>query len=329
MKSTDFASIVTKIRVWESKLLTNAFYERLIDAENLEGSLKLLSETSYGHYLEGRSFESALSLASKDMYDELNKATPYKEIIDFMRIKYDYHNIKALIKGKILDKDFSSMLIPTGTIAVDVLKSALSSDNYAKLPKTMSEAIKASFEDYENTKDPQRIDIILDRYMCIHMKDIVKTLKNDFLEGYVTRFIDLTNIKTILRVKSLNKPLKFLKEVLVEGGELDFSFLEELFSEDYAHIPNRLSYKDYGKMVREGIDAFLKTNSLSTFEKNIDNYFMDYMKTAKFINLGPEPIGVYIYARETEIKNLRIILVGKLNKVSNELIRERLRDSYV
>jgi V/A-type H+-transporting ATPase subunit C len=56
---------------------------------------------------------------------------------------------------------------------------------------------------------------------------------------------------------------------------------------------------------------------------------MDYMKKAKFINLGPEPIVTYMYARETEIRNIRIILVGKLNKVSDNLIRERQRDSYV
>lgn len=329
MKIIDFASIVTKIRVWESRLLTKAFYDRLMDAENLDSALKLLSETAYGQYLEGGSYENDLSLASRDMYDELYKSTPYEEIIDFMRVKYDYHNIKALIKGKILDKDFSSILIPTGTVPVDVLKTALSSDNYVELPKTMSEAIQAVLEDFEKTKDPQRIDIILDKYMFIHMKDMVKTLKNDFLEGYVTSLIDLTNIKTILRIKTLNKPLKFLKEVLVEGGELDSSLLEELFLEDYAHIPNKLRHKSYGKMVKESIDNFLKTDSLKSFEKNIDDYLMDYMKTARFVNLGPEPIAVFIYAKETEIKNIRIILVGKLNKVSKELIKERLRDSYV
>ena len=36
-----------------------------------------------------------------------------------------------------------------------------------------------------------------------------------------------------------------------------------------------------------------------------------------------------IYAKETEIKLIRIIMVGKLNNVAEEVIRERLRDSYV
>jgi len=34
-------------------------------------------------------------------------------------------------------------------------------------------------------------------------------------------------------------------------------------------------------------------------------------------------------AKETEIKNARIIMVGKINNISNDVIRERLRESYV
>ena len=36
-----------------------------------------------------------------------------------------------------------------------------------------------------------------------------------------------------------------------------------------------------------------------------------------------------IYAKETEIKIIRIIMVGKLNNIPAEVVRERLRDIYV
>ena len=42
-----------------------------------------------------------------------------------------------------------------------------------------------------------------------------------------------------------------------------------------------------------------------------------------------EPLLAYIYAKETEIKVIRIIMVGKLNNIAEEVIRERLRDIYV
>ena len=56
---------------------------------------------------------------------------------------------------------------------------------------------------------------------------------------------------------------------------------------------------------------------------------MDLIKGARLVTFGPDRILSYIYAKETEIKIIRIIMVGKLNNISQEVIRERLRDSYV
>ena len=56
---------------------------------------------------------------------------------------------------------------------------------------------------------------------------------------------------------------------------------------------------------------------------------MNYMKDSKFITSGAMPVLAYIYAKENEIKQVRTIMVGKLNSISEEVIRERLRDAYV
>ena len=45
--------------------------------------------------------------------------------------------------------------------------------------------------------------------------------------------------------------------------------------------------------------------------------------------LGPEPVIAYLLAKENEIKIIRIIMVGKINRLPTEEIRERLRDVYV
>ena len=47
------------------------------------------------------------------------------------------------------------------------------------------------------------------------------------------------------------------------------------------------------------------------------------MKSGKLVTFGPERILSYIYAKETEIKIIRIIMVGKLNNITEEVIRER------
>ena len=90
-----------------------------------------------------------------------------------------------------------------------------------------------------------------------------------------------------------------------------------------------LSYSNYAEFIKSGIEDYTKTSSVSLLEKLVDNYIMDMMKNAKIIPFGVEPLLAYIYAKETEIKIIRIIMVGKLNNISGEVIRERLRDIYV
>ena len=44
---------------------------------------------------------------------------------------------------------------------------------------------------------------------------------------------------------------------------------------------------------------------------------------------GPEIIFAYVHAKEIEIKNLRVCLVGRANGLSADFIKERLREIYV
>ena len=56
---------------------------------------------------------------------------------------------------------------------------------------------------------------------------------------------------------------------------------------------------------------------------------MDLIKETNSINYGAEVIFAYLIAKEVEIKNLRLVLVGKVNDLSADFIKERLREVYV
>ena len=102
-----------------------------------------------------------------------------------------------------------------------------------------------------------------------------------------------------------------------------------MLNDSAENIASKLSYTRYGAILKEGIESYAKTGSVSLFEKLSDNFIMSLLKGAKIMTSGVEPIIAYIYAKENEIKLIRIIMVGKLNNISAEVIRERLRDSYV
>ena len=335
MDSMQFLQLIPRIRVYEKKLLDKAQIERMIDANTSEGALKVLQETEYAAFMnEVRrpdDYEILLSNELVRLYKTMYEASPLKEIIDVMALKYDYHNIKVLVKGKILDKDFSQMLIPVGMVGVNDLKSAINGEDFGRLPKKMEECLRKIFEKFEETNDPQFIDLIADQYLYAHIHEIAnkKNINDKALDRYLTNLIDLNNVKTLLRAKKQDKNVNFFLDAIVPGGSIDASKFRSLYLDTIENIPNNLSSKEYSQVLREGIASYIETSSVSEFEKLIDNHIMSIMKEAKIVTKGLEPVLTYTYGKENEIKQIRTIMVGKLNNITKEVIRERLRDGYV
>ena len=322
MDSMQFLQLIPRIRVYEKKLLDKAQIERMIDANTSEGALKVLQETEYAAFMnEVRrpdDYEILLSNELVRLYKTMYEASPLKEIIDVMALKYDYHNIKVLVKGKIL-------------VGVNDLKSAINGEDFGRLPKKMEECLRKIFEKFEETNDPQFIDLIADQYLYAHIHEIAnkKNIKDKALDRYLTNLIDLNNVKTLLRAKKQDKNVNFFLDAIVPGGSIDASKFRSLYLDTIENIPNNLSSKEYSQVLREGIASYIETSSVSEFEKLIDNHIMGIMKEAKIVTKGLEPVLTYMYVKENEIKQIRTIMVGKLNNITKEVIRERLRDGYV
>ncbi|WP_027623247.1 V-type ATP synthase subunit C [Clostridium lundense] len=333
MEHLQFTHAIARIRVFETKLLDKAKIDRMIDSSSSEEALKVLSETEYSNYMvnikKPEDYEILLSDELKRLYDLMYSLSPEKSIIHIMALRYDYHNIKVMMKGKALNKDLSYLLIPVGTIPEEELKQFILNEDYKDLSSFMREGIMRAKKSFEEEKDPQKIDIILDSFMYEEMLSKAKEINEKFISEYLKVSIDLTNIKTLLRAKKQNKKRKFLEEILIEGGTIDKKLLISYELESVDSIVNKLSYTPYEKIIRSGLDYYSDTGNISYFEKLSENYLMEYVKKAKYVSFGVEPLIGYIIAKETEIKILRIIMVGKLNNIAPEVIRERLRDVYV
>ncbi|MGG7178642.1 V-type ATP synthase subunit C [Clostridium paraputrificum] len=333
MDVMQFTQVIPRLRVLETRLLDKAKIDRMIDSNSAEEALKVLQETEYANVMtnvkRAADYEDMLSAELKRVYHEVYDMSPSKALVDIMSIKYDYHNIKVILKGMFLEKDFSHMFIPVGMIEVSKLKVSIDTNTLSDFNPIMRRGIEEAIEDFNTKKDPQRIDIILDKYMFEEMIDIAKKLDDAFTERYIKALIDLTNVKSLLRIKKQNKGREFLLSVVIDGGSIDNDRLLALLNDAPENIVSKLSYTNYEDVLKNGVDDYNKSGSAGLLEKLVDNYIMDMMKEAKMIPFGGEPLLAYIYAKETEIKVIRIIMVGKLNNITGEVIRERLRDIYV
>ena len=329
MDVMQFTQALSRIWVLETRLLDKTKVERMLEANSADEVLKILGETEYanimGNIKRAADYEEILSTELKRVYKLVYELCPVKEIVDLMSTKYKYHNIKVLLKGKFLEKDLSNMLIDLGREDLNELKRKIDTDNFRDLKGNVEKAVLEVISDFEANKDPQKIDIIVDRYMFKELDEIKKSLNYKFTDKLVNAMIDSTNVRTLLRVKKQGKGREFASEVLVTGGAISKDTLVAIINETPENIISKLSTSIYSDLIKEGVESYIATNSANLLEK----YIMDLMKSGKLVTFGPERILSYIYAKETEIKIIRIIMVGKLNNITEEVIRERLRDIYV
>lgn len=333
MSNIDYVSVVPRIRSIENRLLDKAKIERMIDASSPQETFKILQETEYGSLMGAlknpEEYEFILSEELKRLYSFMYEVSPSKNLINIMSVRYDYHNIKVLLKGKALEKDFSDLLIPVGTVETINMKNYILTEDYRELSPIMRNAIEETERIFEESKDPQKIDIVLDKYIYKDMLSKAEALDEKYIWEFIQKSIDITNLKTLLRVKKQNKPRKFLEDVLIDGGKIQKESLMDMLNASEENIASKFQYSDYGEIIKLGVDQYLETGKLNVFEKLSDNFIMDFIKDAKYVSFGVEPLLAYIFAKENEIKIVRIIMVGKLNNIHGDVIRERLRDIYV
>ena len=354
MNKDDYISASISTRMYEKNLLTRTDFERLNDYDSVREVLNQLNDTIYRESINNldraEEYERILKNELKRVYDLIRDIAPDKEIINYMLEKYIFHNLKVLVKELIQDKDYSSLYLDMGDVDLAYIKKNLikedrKNDFFDKISSLKpSEGLDISkntddlYLDYaqkalsafNESNNPQDIDISLDKSYYEKLLLDARALELDSLVDFTRESIDLINLKSILRVKSQNEGMDTLEKALVEGGFIEGEKFKEYFSYDLNKLIGSLNNTKIGNYVKEALkdDKALDDNILS-LEKAIDAHSTDYTRDAKMITFGPEVLMNYVISKETEIKNLRILLVSKLNNLDKEFTLEKLRKSYV
>ena len=117
---TRYGHAVGRIRVLEMRLLNSQRLERLIDAD-FEGALNILDEIDMGDYLASaklaRDVDADLTDFLRHVYSSLAEALPRDSVImDFFLCRYDFHNLKALLKARLGEEEPQGLLEGLGAI---------------------------------------------------------------------------------------------------------------------------------------------------------------------------------------------------------------------
>ena len=328
IKDTDYLAISARVKAMETGLLTRERMEQVLEARSVEEAVKILQECGYPE-LDARdpeAMDAALSAAREATLSDVLDGAPDPRYIDVFKLKYDYHNIKAVLKAQAMETSPDSMLMDMGRVPAAELKEAVLSGRLDELPESLAAAAAEAKDVLDSTRDPQLSDIVLDRWCYQEMANVAEETGSAFLAGYVKIQIDAANLRALVRTLRMGKSGDFLKTVLLEGGDIG--------ADAVAAAGNSGSLQElYGPTALQaaaeaGAEA-LRGGPLTAFEKLCDDAVGDYLAGAQFVPFGEAPLLGYLAARETEYTNIRILLMGRGAGLPAGVIRSRLRNSYV
>ena len=203
--------------------------------------------------------------------------------------------------------------------------------NHYTTARDMAKIAQAALQARETlakTNDPQMVDIIIDRAVLESMSALAGQYKSKFLTRLVNANIDIANIRSFVRIKRIGKDLRFLKEVLADGGSIAVPRYLELFPKTFDDFFEMLDGTPYGPALSGAYDAIKNHGTLSEFEKLCDNFMVEVLKESRFIPFGIEPVLSYLLAKENEVQAIRIVMASKIAGVDPDKITERLRETY-
>ncbi len=321
----DYAYAVGVIRVKEKALLSQERFNRLVEAKNVEDLLRLLSDTPYGEgsheethperaIRQGleREFLGSISLFSTLCHDQTIKETVF--------YRYDFHNLKVIFKERSAKGRLEPARYPDGNYPFDVLRAAVEENAWLDIEPDFRDTLRSCKAKIEEDPLPYVIDNTLDKTMFAMMRSRVKDA-DPFFREWVVSEIDLTNIGAFFRCRYAERPRAYLMAALIPGGTLDASFYQKAWEEPIESLPAKFQHTSYRKVVEKGIEAFEK-GSFASLDRAMLEHRLAFHRETRNVAMGIEPLISYLVFKETETKMLRMILVGKMNRIDPETLKE-------
>lgn len=332
-KASKYAYSVATIRFYETKLLTREKILRMMGADSVSECFRMLEEAGYAVALGSptdftpiiqREYMKALSLLRELSMDE--------RVYELFAIRHDFHNLKVAVKENLTAEDQPKAYQVDGIFPQRDIKASVFDDDFGRLGdagSALAEAYADIKKHYEESASPKIIDIVADRHMY---RDILRrgdSINNSFLKRIFVKEIDLINIRTFFRLRYLNKHRMDFTEAYIEGGDFHIDFFLKNYEDDFYTLKSIFKGTEFLNLITDGSAYIEEHGSFLRFERLTSEYFMKYVKGAKWVSFGVEPIVAYFFAKEKELKAVKIILTGKLNGLSNDDIKEVIPDEYI
>ena len=235
-----------------------------------------------------------------------------KGILSIYLKKYDIYNIKTLLRAKLTNTNFEKvkhMFIPIGNYPIKVLEKLYIS--------SYNEILKNLPYDTQNYTELYDIENKLDFDYFTEIENLRKQLTEKNLVNYLSLMIDTHNVKMILKSLKFNIEKEVIQEYIIiqEKDVFNVKKLLKATSIDKA-------YKIIQKTKQKRL---FDSETILHPEIVLEKYLLEINK--KLFHKKPlsaDVIFSYLFSKEIEIRNLRIIAKSKVLTLDQKIVESQV-----
>lgn len=323
MSKTQYTYAVARIRALEVSLFSASTIEQLIACKDLESCLRFLQDKGWGGNDVPMDADAILTREREKIWETIGEMHVDMDVFNVLSYTNWFHNLKAAVKEVCTGKSGANIFYEGTPIPKEEMLRIIREKDYKALPENMQAAAEEAVETLLHSGDGQLCDIIIDRATMEAIKEAGRQPQDDIIRDYAESTVAVANIKIAVRSSKTAKSLDFMKRAMAPCDSLNVDGLARAALAGMDSIIEYLSGNGY----LEG--ALALKESPSAFERWCDNRIIQTIKPQKTNPFSIGPLVAYVIARENEIKTVRIILTCKQNGLSDDSIRERVREMYV
>ncbi|MEX2722395.1 MAG: V-type ATPase subunit, partial [Candidatus Freyarchaeota archaeon] len=323
-------------------------YEKLVQSTNVDDAVRLLGATPYAERLAQVELKPPYDLVQIDrvlseefirtfdllLNSFMGKAKPF---LKNYREKFYYDNLKIIINAvtsRTPKQTALQYIVSLSQKEAEEYSILLDSQNINQLidqvrNRRAKKALTAAFPLFESLKTPLLLENALDKEIYGELWANIKNLSRSdkkYAKTIIGTKIDILNILTILRSKALKLRTDIIEQLILPiFYKSERTIRECVAASDIDGVLNTLSVSEFRYLGYRAKEVYEQTKSIFSIEHAFNEYLIQiiYSQLLGF----PFHIGVpiaFLELKSQEIRNIKIIIVGKVEAVEPSKIRDLL-----
>ena len=319
----NYAFATAKVRVLESEMISKGTFVDMANAESFEAAMELLGGSDYamGAISGFNEVEAMLLEKRSDARSLFVELINDKAISELLRAREDFVNMRLAVRRVVTERPIGTDYSNEGSVAAEDFEEIFETENYSRFPEYLQVAVEKAVLGYYQAKDIRQIDHGIDHAEAAYRLRRAGELESEFLNSLFKLRIDLTNIRTMLRLKMADRDER---EHFIEGGFIECEKFVHGLDVGYEAMAPLFFATPYYEIIEGGVNYLTSQQSFLGLEELCEEHMIGFLKTTNSITSGPQPIIAYMLLKEIEIRSLRMVLTCKNNGMDAKTILDRI-----